>query len=75
MTIGVILSGGQSRRMGGGDKALLQLGGKPMLKRVVDRLAPQCSRVVLNANGDPARFSSLSLPVIADGVQGFAGRR
>ncbi len=59
--------------MGGGDKALLPLGGKPMLKRVVDRLAPQCSRVILNANGDPARFAAFSLPVIADGIQGFAG--
>lgn len=73
MTLGVILAGGQATRMGGGDKSLRQLGGEPILKRVIDRLAPQVSGIVLNANGDPARFSEWGLPVIPDSVDGFAG--
>jgi molybdopterin-guanine dinucleotide biosynthesis protein A len=59
--------------MGGGDKAMIPLAGKTMLDRVVDRLAPQVDRVVLNANGDPARFAAYRLPVIADTIEGFAG--
>jgi molybdenum cofactor guanylyltransferase len=70
---GVILAGGQSRRMGGGDKGMLDLAGKPMLAHVVDRLAPQVGRLVINANGDPARFAAFGLPVVADTVAGFAG--
>jgi molybdenum cofactor guanylyltransferase len=65
-TLGVILAGGLSRRMGGGDKGLVELGGHSLLSRVVSRLGPQLCRLVINANGDPARFSSLGLPVIAD---------
>lgn len=72
-TIGVVLAGGRARRMGGGDKALLMLGGTSLIARVIARLAPQCARVVLNANGDPARFASFGLPVVADDVPGFAG--
>jgi molybdopterin-guanine dinucleotide biosynthesis protein A len=70
---GVILAGGLSRRMGGGDKCLLPLGGRPVLQHVVDRLAPQVDRLALNANGDPARFAEFGLPVIADSEPGFAG--
>lgn len=70
---GVILAGGLARRMGGGDKALLPLGGEPLLARVIARLAPQVEEVVLNANGDPARFARFGLPVVADTVEGFAG--
>ena len=70
---GVILAGGQSRRMGGGDKGLLELAGKPMLAHVIDRLAPQVGRLIINANGDPARFAAFGLPVVADTVAGFAG--
>jgi molybdopterin-guanine dinucleotide biosynthesis protein A len=70
---GVILAGGQSRRMGGGDKGLLELAGRPMLAHVIERLAPQVGRLVINANGDPARFASLGLPVVADTVADFAG--
>jgi molybdopterin-guanine dinucleotide biosynthesis protein A len=70
---GVILAGGQSRRMGGGDKGLLELNGKPMLTHVIERLAPQVGRMVINANGDPARFARFGLPVVADTVAGFAG--
>ncbi len=70
---GVILAGGLSRRMGGGDKGLLALGGRPILARVIERLGPQVGRVVLNANGDPARFAEFGLPVVADSVEGYAG--
>ena len=70
---GVILAGGQSRRMGGGDKGLLELAGKPMLAHVVGRLAPQVGGMVINANGDPDRFAGLGLPVVADTIAGFVG--
>jgi molybdopterin-guanine dinucleotide biosynthesis protein A len=70
---GVILAGGQSRRMGGGDKGLLELAGKPMLAHVIERLAPQVGRLVINANGDPARFAGLGLQVVADTIPDFAG--
>ncbi len=71
--VGAVLAGGLSRRMGGGDKALRLLGGRPILDRVLDRFAPQCETVILNANGDPARFAGWGLPVVADTVEGFAG--
>ena len=70
---GAILAGGLARRMGGGDKALLQVGGKSLLSRVIARLKPQVNEIVLNANGDPSRFSEFGLPVVADTVEGFAG--
>ncbi len=71
--IGVLLAGGQSRRMGGGDKCLLELSGKPLLAHVIERLKPQTSALVLNANGDLDRFSEFGLPTIADPITGFAG--
>ncbi len=70
---GVLLAGGLSRRMGGGDKCLLRLGGRTLLEHVIERARPQVSALVLNANGDPARFTSYGLPVAADAVKGFAG--
>jgi molybdenum cofactor guanylyltransferase len=70
---GVLLAGGQSQRMGGGDKNLRLLGGKPVLAHVIERAKPQVDALVLNANGDPQRFASFGLPVIADSVTGFAG--
>lgn len=70
---GVILAGGLSRRMGGGDKTLLEIGGAPMLSRVIDRLGAQVAPVVLNANGEPERFARFGLPVVADPIDGFAG--
>lgn len=70
---GIILAGGQSRRMGGVDKGLLPLGQEPVLAEVVGRLTPQVSRLVLSANGDPARFAGLGLPVVPDSVDGFQG--
>jgi molybdopterin-guanine dinucleotide biosynthesis protein A len=72
-TLGVILAGGLARRMGGGDKPMREIGGQTMLDRVIARLVPQCDGLVLNANGDPKRFESFGLPVVADTVEGFAG--
>ena len=72
-TIGLILAGGLARRMGGGDKALKPLAGRPILAHVVDRLRGQCDDLLLNANGDPARLSGFGLPVVADSVPDFAG--
>ena len=71
--VGLLLAGGQSRRMGGGDKTLHLLGGIPLLDRVIERLRPQVDALVLNANGDPTRFAHFALPVAADTVPGFAG--
>ena len=71
--VGVLLAGGQSRRMGGGDKGLLPLGATTMIGEVLRRLRPQVERIVINANGDPARFASLALPVVPDTVDGFVG--
>lgn len=70
---GVILAGGLSRRMGGGDKGLLELAGKPMLGHVIDRLRPQVGSMVINANGEAERFARFGLPVAADTVEGFVG--
>ena len=71
--LGLLLAGGQSRRMGGGDKALRPLGGRPLLQRVIDRMRPQVAALVLNANGDPRRFAGFGLPVVADSIADFAG--
>jgi molybdenum cofactor guanylyltransferase len=68
-----VLAGGLARRMGGGDKAMIRIGGKTILERVLARLQPACVHIVLNANGDPARFASTGLPVVADSVPDFAG--
>lgn len=72
-TIGLILAGGLARRMGGGDKALKPLAGRPILAHVIDRLRGQCDDLVLNANGDPVRLAGFGLPVVADTVPHFAG--
>ena len=71
--LGVILAGGQARRMGGGDKGLLPLGRGSILSHVIDRLEPQVAALALNANGDTARFDGFGLPVLKDSVTGFAG--
>ena len=70
---GVILAGGLATRMGGGDKALLPLGGGTLLDRVIARLGPQCGPLALNANGDAARFAGYGLPVLPDSVAGHPG--
>ncbi len=72
-TIGLLLAGGQSRRMGGGDKALRLLGGQSLLDRVIARMQPQVAALVLNANGDPTRFAGFGLPVVADGLADYPG--
>lgn len=72
-TLGLVLAGGLARRMGGGDKALIEIAGATILERVLARLHPQCDGIILNANGDPQRFARFGLPVIADDVPGFAG--
>jgi molybdopterin-guanine dinucleotide biosynthesis protein A len=68
----VILCGGRSSRMGGGDKSLRPLGGSPLLSRIIERLGP-IRPLSISANGDPARFADFGLPVLADTVPGFAG--
>ena len=70
---GVLLAGGLARRMGGGDKCLRPLAGETLLARVIARAAPQVGPLILNANGDPARFAPYGLPVVADVVEGHAG--
>lgn len=72
-TLGVVLAGGLSRRMGGGDKGLNRIGGRTILAIVAERLRPQCAAVILNANGDPARFAELWLIQIPDTVASFPG--
>jgi len=72
-TLAVILAGGLARRMGGGDKPLRVLGGQPLLAHVLARLTPQVPAVILNANGDPARFAAWGLPVVADGLPDHPG--
>ena len=72
-TVGLVLAGGLARRMGGGDKALIRIGDETILQRALARLTPQVDGVVVNANGDPARFAPFGLPVVADSVPDFAG--
>ena len=72
-TPGILLAGGLARRMGGGDKPMRTIAGRSILERVVARLRPQCDCLVLNANGDPARFAQVNLPVIADSVADHPG--
>jgi molybdopterin-guanine dinucleotide biosynthesis protein A len=72
-TLGLVLAGGLARRMGGGDKALIEIGGTTILDRVIARLTPAVAGLILNANGDPARFARHGLPIVADSVPDFAG--
>lgn len=71
--IGVLLAGGLSRRMGGGDKNLLNLAGQSILARSIERIKPQVSELILNANGDAERFSTYELSVVSDVIDGYAG--
>jgi molybdopterin-guanine dinucleotide biosynthesis protein A len=70
---GIVLAGGQSRRMGGGDKCLRLVAGRPILAHIVERARPQVAALALNANGDPTRFAAFGLPVVADSIADFAG--
>ena len=72
-TLAVALAGGLARRMGGGDKPLRLLGGRPLLAHVLERVAPQVAAVLLNANGNPARFAPYGLPVVPDGLPDHPG--
>ncbi len=71
--LGVVLAGGQARRMGGGDKPLLTLGDTTILQRILDRLAPQVASVAINANGDPDRLARFGLPILPDSVADHPG--
>jgi molybdopterin-guanine dinucleotide biosynthesis protein A len=71
--VGVILAGGQSRRMGGDNKGLKNLGGKPMIAHVIERLTPQVGTLIINANGDPTVYAAFGLPVVPDVYGEFAG--
>lgn len=71
--IGLLLAGGKSSRMGGADKSLLLLAGRPILAHVIERLGPQVADLVIVANGDLSRFAAFGLPVVADRVAGHAG--
>jgi molybdopterin-guanine dinucleotide biosynthesis protein A len=72
-TFGLILAGGLARRMGGGDKAKIAIGGVSILDRVSATLSGQCTSLAINANGDPERFADTGLPVIPDNVPGHPG--
>jgi molybdenum cofactor guanylyltransferase len=72
-TLGLILDGGLARRMGGADKGLVALAGRPMLMHVIERLRPQCTALAISANGDAARFAAFGLPVVADDPPDFSG--
>jgi molybdopterin-guanine dinucleotide biosynthesis protein A len=72
-TLGLVLAGGLARRMGGGDKALIEIGGVSILDRVLATLSAQCVRLIINANGDPARFADSGCPVVPDNVPDYPG--
>ena len=67
--IGIILAGGRARRMGGQDKALIELGGKQLLTHAITCLAPQVETMALSANGDPAPYAPFGLPIVADSIE------
>jgi molybdopterin-guanine dinucleotide biosynthesis protein A len=72
-TLGLVLDGGRARRMGGADKGLMILAGRPMIAHAIDRLRPQAAQLAVSANGDPARFAFLGLPVVVDDPPDFSG--
>ncbi|MDB5359600.1 MAG: putative molybdopterin-guanine dinucleotide biosynthesis protein [Rhodospirillales bacterium] len=71
--LAVVLAGGLARRMGGGDKPLMDLAGRPLLSHILDRLEPQVSLLALNANDDPARYRPFGLPILPDSLAGRPG--
>ena len=70
---GIILAGGLSRRMGGGDKGLLMLGETRIIERVIDKILPQVGSLAININGDSSRFPDYKLPIISDSIKGYLG--
>jgi molybdopterin-guanine dinucleotide biosynthesis protein A len=71
--LGLVLAGGLARRMGGGDKGMIRIGGQTILERALERMSPQCTGVIINANGDRSRFGFTGLPVVPDDIPDFAG--
>jgi molybdopterin-guanine dinucleotide biosynthesis protein A len=71
--VGILLAGGKSSRMGGGDKCMRPLGGRPILAHIIERLKPQVSNMILNANGEIGRFARFGLKVVQDSVADYAG--
>jgi molybdopterin-guanine dinucleotide biosynthesis protein A len=71
--VGVLLAGGQARRMGGGDKCLRELAGRRLIDILIERVRPQVSNLIINANGDPKRFEGQGLEIVADTIEGYAG--
>jgi molybdopterin-guanine dinucleotide biosynthesis protein A len=69
----IVLAGGRSTRLGGGDKSLITLGGRPLLLHVLNRLRPQADKIAISANGDPSRFAQFGLPVLSDTIEGYLG--
>jgi MobA-like NTP transferase domain len=72
-SVGILLAGGKSSRMGGGDKCLLPLAGRPILAHVIERLKPQVAELIISANGEPTRFSDFGLPGVEDRLGGYVG--
>jgi len=72
-TLGLVLAGGLARRMGGGDKARIEIGGISILDRVLATLSAQCTDIIINANGDPERFADTGCPVVPDNLEGHPG--
>ena len=70
---GVVLAGGQGRRMGGVDKGLQLLNGRPMIAHVIERLAPQVEDIVINANQNREAYAAFGHPVVPDAIEGYAG--
>lgn len=70
---GVILAGGKARRMGGGDKGLVELCGKPLVEHALEALDPQVDTVIINANRNRERYAAYGYPVVADSRRGFQG--
>ena len=72
-TLGLVLAGGLARRMGGGDKVRIEIGGVTIIDRVLACLSAQCTGIIINANGDPERFADTGVPVIPDNVPDYPG--
>lgn len=70
---GIILAGGQGRRMGGADKGLVEFLGKPLISHVIQRLSPQVDEILISANREIENYAALGHPVISDAIAGFAG--
>jgi molybdopterin-guanine dinucleotide biosynthesis protein A len=70
---GVVLAGGQGRRMGSIDKGLVLLHGQPLVRHALDRFVPQVDEVLINANQNPERYAKFGFRVIPDSIEGFAG--